>query len=120
MWVDRGLKLDEAGELIKKALRMDPENPAYIDSLGWYFFKKGNFKQALETLKKAAALIKPEDATVDEHLGDAYAATSDTIHALEYWQRAAALDKDNKEIPVKIAGARQKLARQAPPANSTP
>ena len=120
MWVDRGMRLEEGGDLIKKALQMDPENPAYIDSLGWYYFKKGSLKEALETLKKAAALIKPADATVDEHLGDAYAATSDTAHALEYWQRAAALDKDNKEIPVKIAGARQKLVRQAPPAGSTP
>jgi len=119
MWVDRGLKLDEAGELIRKALQTEPENPAYVDSLGWYYYKKGDFKHAIETLKKAAAAIQPEDATVDEHLGDAYAASNDMAHALDLWQRAAALDKENKEIAVKIAGARQKLAAQAGPANPT-
>jgi tetratricopeptide (TPR) repeat protein len=120
MWVDRGLNLDEAGELIKKALKMDPNNAAYIDSLGWYYFKKGDLKQALATLQTAASLIKPEDATVDEHLGDVYAATNDTAHALDYWQRSAALDKDNKEIAVKIAGARQKLAGQGTPPPASP
>jgi hypothetical protein len=53
---------------------------------------------------------------VDEHLGDAYSAVNDTTDALDYWQKASALDKENKEIAVKIAGARQKLARQSPPA----
>jgi tetratricopeptide (TPR) repeat protein len=112
MWVDRGQKLDASAVLIRKALDMEPNNPAYIDSLGWYYFKKGQIPQALENLKKAATLIQPEDAVVDEHLGDAYSASNDTTQALEYWQRASALDRDNKEIAVKIAGARQKLAKQ--------
>jgi tetratricopeptide (TPR) repeat protein len=99
---------------------MDPQNAAYIDSLGWYYFKKGNFTQALTLLKKAATLIKPEDAIVDEHLGDAYSAENDTTDALNYWQRASGLDKENKEIAVKIAGARQKLARQGTPAPAQP
>ena len=117
MWVDRGLKLDEAGELIKKALEIRPDEPAYVDSLGWYYFKKGEFKRAVEMLKKAAALIKPEDSIVDEHLGDAYAASGDTANALVYWQRAAALDKDNKEIGAKIAEIRQKIAHTEAPAH---
>jgi tetratricopeptide (TPR) repeat protein len=120
MWVDRGMKLDEGAGLIRKALQMEPDNPAYIDSLGWYYFKKGELAQAVETLKKAATTIQPEDAVVDEHLGDAYSASNDTPHALDYWQRALAIDKDNKEIAVKIAGARQKLARQGAPAHTTP
>jgi tetratricopeptide (TPR) repeat protein len=120
MWVDRGLKLDEAAGYIKKALQMDPDNPAYIDSLGWYYFKKGQYPQAVELLKKAAKLIQPEDPIVDEHLGDAYSAENDTAGALTWWQKALALDKDNKGIAVKIAGARQKLARQGTPAPATP
>jgi tetratricopeptide (TPR) repeat protein len=120
MWVDKGVNLDEAGDLIKKALQMDPGNPAFIDSLGWYYFKKGDFAHALENLKKAASLIQPEDAVVDEHLGDAYNASNDEAKALDYWQRSAGIDKTNKEILVKIAGARQKLARQGTPAQTTP
>jgi len=120
MWVDHGMKLDEAADLIRKALVMEPGNPAFIDSLGWYFFKKGDYPHALENLKKAAALIQPEDAIVDEHLGDAYAASNEAGKALDYWQRASGIDKENKEILVKIAGARQKLARQGAPAPATP
>jgi len=120
MWVDKGVKLDEAGALIKKALQMDPGNPAFIDSLGWYYFKKGDIPHALEQLKKAASLIQPEDAVVDEHLGDAYNAANDESKALDYWRRSAGIDKTNKEILVKIAGARQKLARQGTPAQTTP
>jgi tetratricopeptide (TPR) repeat protein len=120
MWVDKGQNLDEAGGLIKKALQLDPGNPAFIDSLGWYFFKKGDIPHALEQLKKAAGLIQPEDAVVDEHLGDAYNAANDEAKALDYWQRSSGIDKTNKEILVKIAGARQKLARQGTPAQTTP
>ncbi|HEX4086787.1 MAG TPA: tetratricopeptide repeat protein [Chthoniobacteraceae bacterium] len=116
MWVDRGMNLDEGADYIKKALRMDPDNPAYLDSLGWYYFKKKDIKNAVELLKKAAKLIQPEDATVDEHLGDAYAASNETAKALEYWQRSSNIDKDNKEIAVKIAGAKEKLAKQDHPA----
>ena len=119
MWVDRGMNLDEGADYIKKALQMDPDNPAYMDSLGWYYFKKNDLKNAVQLLTKAARLIQPEDATVDEHLGDAYNASSDTAKALEYWQRSSNIDKENKEIAVKIAGAKQKLAKQGAPAHST-
>ena len=57
---------------------------------------------------------------VDEHLADVYAAQNDTAQALTYWQKAAALDKDNKEIAVKIAGAKQKLAHQPVPGQIAP
>ena len=120
MWVDRGLKLDEGAALIRKALQLDKDNPAYIDSLGWYYFKKGDTRHAIETLKKAVSLLKPEDPTVDEHLGDAYSAANQTNRALDLWQRASTLDKENKEIAVKIAGARQKLAHQGAPSHTTP
>ena len=119
MWADRGQKLDEANDLIKKALAMQPDNPAYLDSLGWCYFKQGDLKQALDNLKRAIKLTQPEDATVDEHLADIYAAQNDTAQALTYWQKALALDKDNKEIAVKIAGAKQKLARQSPPSQNS-
>jgi tetratricopeptide (TPR) repeat protein len=120
MWVDRNMKLDEGGAYIKKALEKEPDNPAYIDSLGWYYFRKGQYPQAIKLLKKAASTIQPEDPEVDEHLGDAYSAQNDTANALIYWQKALALDKDNKGIAVKIAGARQKLAKQGTPAPATP
>ena len=116
MWVDRGIKLDEGGLLIRKALQAEPNNAAYIDSIGWYYFKKGDFKQAIANLRKAVALLNPEDPEVDQHLADAYNATGDIPNALVYWQKALALDKGNKSLTVKIAGAHEKLAHQGTPA----
>ena len=64
----------------------------------------------------------PEDAVVDGHLADVYAAQNDMTQALSYWKKALALDKDNKEIAVKIAAAKEKLAHQPipGPASNTP
>ena len=50
MWVDRNINLDEAGSMIKKALEIEPENGAYLDSLGWFYFKKGDFNRAITEL----------------------------------------------------------------------
>ena len=63
MWVEHDQHLDEGGDLIKKALEIDPDNGAYLDSLGWYFYKKNQFDQAVEQLQKAVEKIKPEDPT---------------------------------------------------------
>jgi tetratricopeptide (TPR) repeat protein len=68
MWADRGENLDEATEMIKKALELDPDNGAFIDSLGWLYFKKGEYDKALKELQRAAEVIKPEDAVVFDHL----------------------------------------------------
>ena len=75
MWVERGENLEEAGEMIKKALASEPDNGSFMDSLGWYYFKKGEYEKALEQLLKAVEAIKPskpEDAVVLEHVGDTY------------------------------------------------
>lgn len=115
MWVDRGIHLDEAGEFIKHALEIDPENPAFIDSLGWYYFKKGEPEKALVELKKAADRIQPEDAVVYEHLGDTNAKLNNTAQALIYWQKAAVLDPDNKGLAEKIESTKQKVTSSPSP-----
>lgn len=113
MWVDRNENLDEAGTLIKRALEMEPTNAAYIDSLGWWYFKKGDFQKALDELQKAAATLEPEDAVVYEHLGDTLSKLNNVAQALVYWQKAAALGADDKSaLAEKIDSAKQKLAHQ--------
>ena len=52
------MNLDEAGSMIKKALEIEPENGAFLDSLGWFYFKKGDFARALTELLHAADLIQ--------------------------------------------------------------
>ncbi len=119
MWADRGEHLDEAGDMIKKALEMDPDNASYLDSLGWFLFKKGEHEQALKQLLRAAESIKQEDAVVFDHLADTYQAMGKTAEAMNYWQKAVALSADDKEqagkISEKIEAAKQKVTSKAPP-----
>ena len=117
MWVEHDQHLDEGGDLIKKALEIDPDNGAYLDSLGWYFYKKNQFDQAVEQLQKAVERIKPEDPLVYEHLGDAYLKLNETAKAVDAWKKALDLDPANPNIPAlnkKIADT--KAAAQAAPA----
>jgi tetratricopeptide (TPR) repeat protein len=67
MFAEDGVNLDEALGLIEKALELDPGNGAYLDSLGWVYFKKGMLKESLEELEKAIKL-EQNDPTVREHL----------------------------------------------------
>ena len=71
MNADRGVKLEESLNFIKQALSFEPNNGAYLDSLGWAYFKLGKYDLAEETLNKAAVHMG-SDPTVQEHLGDLY------------------------------------------------
>jgi tetratricopeptide (TPR) repeat protein len=130
MWVDRNINLDEAGLMIKKALEIDPENGAYLDSLGWYYFKKGDFSRALTELLHAADLINPPDPVVYEHIGDTHRSLGNGPQALSYWQKALTLDPQNQSLLSKIDQAKAKMTSNPtnspppilppPPATSTP
>ena len=115
MWADRGEHLDEAADYIKRALQMEPDNPAFRDSLGWYQFKTGNYEKALTELQRAASRIQPEDPIIYEHLGDVFDKLKNTAQALVYWQRAARLDPDNKKLAAKIEDSKQKISSNPPP-----
>ena len=67
MYAEEGTNLDEAAALIKKAIKLEPDNGAYIDSLGWAYFQDDKFSEALIELVKAAKL-EPDDPTIKEHL----------------------------------------------------
>jgi tetratricopeptide (TPR) repeat protein len=124
MWVDRNMNLDEAGSMIKKALDIEPENGAYLDSLGWYYFKKGDFARALTELLHAADLINPPDPVVYEHIGDTYKSLGNTALALTYWQKGLTLDPQSQSLAAKIDQAKAKVTSNPPttppPAFSSP
>ena len=86
-YADLGINLDEAEALIKKALSIKPDDGYITDSLGWVYFKKGQYAEAIEWLKKAA-LLTPEDPVILEHLGDAYYRVGDTEQAARYYRKA--------------------------------
>jgi tetratricopeptide (TPR) repeat protein len=87
---DRGLKLEEAESLVRKAVELEPGNGAFRDSLGWALFKQGRSTQAVQELGLALRFL-PEDETVSDHLGDALAAAGDPAAAWRAWKRSEAL-----------------------------
>jgi Tfp pilus assembly protein PilF len=86
LWADKGTNLARARAMIEQAVRAEPENPAYLDSLGWVLFKLGRHAEALEWLTKARARLTEPDATVLDHLGDAAAACRRWDLAREAWE----------------------------------
>jgi tetratricopeptide (TPR) repeat protein len=116
MWVDRNLNLDEAGSMIRKALEIEPDNGAFLDSLGWFYFKKGDLARALTELLHAADLFNPPDPVVFEHIGDTYRSLGNTPQALSFWQKAINLDPQNQSVASKIDQAKAKMTSN--PANS--
>lgn len=112
MWVERNENLDEAAQLIKRALDMEPNNGAYIDSLGWLYFKQGKYQEALTELLRAAELLPEPDAVVFEHVADAYDKLGKKTEAVLYWQKALQLDPENKLLAEKLDKAAEKVAQQ--------
>ena len=101
MWADKGVHLQEALDLVQKAVKLDPDNGAYIDSLGWVLFKLGRNEEALVQLRRAVDLIK-DDATLCGHLADVLLKVGKTEEALTVLHHASELDPVNKEISEKL------------------
>lgn len=103
-WADAETNLDQALDYISRAVAQRPEDGYIRDSLGWVYYKRGDFQRAVEELVKATDL-QPDDPTINEHLGDAYMRTGDHAKAAERYQRAVELYTDVKQRAV----ARRKL-----------
>ena len=100
-WADRNINLDEAEKLIKKALKLKPDDGYITDSLGWVYFKKGLIDKAIAMLEKAA-LLAPKDSTIAEHLGDAYFKNNERERALQLYEKAFELDPSKENLKAKI------------------
>lgn len=120
MLADQNTKLDEALGYIKKAVEIDPTNGAYLDSIGWAYFRLGKYELAEENLAKAAQKINT-DPTVHDHLGDLYQklgklkqAATHWERALTEWNRTIAAEVDQTEVAKvqkKLDSAKVKLAK---------
>jgi len=112
MLADRGIRLDEATEFVQRAIAEDPNNPAYLDSLGWAYYKQDKLQEAEQWLRKAVN-FDSHDPTILGHLGDVYfksgridLAAADWQKSLDEWQHSFPADIE----PDKIADVEQKLA----------
>jgi tetratricopeptide (TPR) repeat protein len=121
MLADQNTKLEEAFGYIKRAVDLDPANGAYLDSLGWAYFRLGKFELAEDNLLKASQKINT-DPTVHDHLGDLYQKTGRLKLAATHWERAltewnrtiaAEVDPaDPARVQKKLDSARMKLAKE--------
>ncbi|MEK7364984.1 MAG: tetratricopeptide repeat protein, partial [candidate division NC10 bacterium] len=107
MYAEKGINLDEAVVLIKKALEIEPDNGYFIDSLGWAFYQQGRYPEALRELKRAVERAK-EDPVIFDHLGDAYMKNGFVDDAVAAWEKSLSLDPKNEEVKKKLQETRDK------------
>ncbi|MBP6715720.1 MAG: tetratricopeptide repeat protein [Acidobacteria bacterium] len=94
---NRGLKLDEAVVLIKRALVTEPTNPSYLDSLGWAYVKQGKFAEAIAPLEQATRAVAGS-SILQDHLGDAYFGAKRYREAADAFTRALGGDRDGVDV----------------------
>ncbi|MFA5043220.1 MAG: tetratricopeptide repeat protein [Kiritimatiellia bacterium] len=101
MWAEKGVHLDQALEYIRQALDCDPDNGAFLDTLGWIRYKQGRIAEALDCLQSAYYFM-PDDPTIMEHLGDVWSALRNETQALTWWERSYRIDANNKKLAEKL------------------
>src|SRR5438309_670495 len=117
-----GIRLDEAEALVQKALKEDPFNGAYLDSLGWIYFKENKLGASESTLRKAVERER-HDATIHSHLGDLYAklgrgdlAAAEWERSLVEWRRSLPADLETDkvaELEKKLSQSKRRVAQKS-------
>ena len=97
-WIDQGINLDEGMKMIKRAVDQRPDDGYIVDSLGWAYYRIGNYEEAVKNLERAIDL-KPEDPTINDHLGDAYWRVGRTLEAKFQWAHARDLKPEPEDLP---------------------
>lgn len=106
---ERGIDLGKALKMAKLAVKLQPKNSAYLDTMGWVYFKLGDYHKAETFVKKALAERTEADgspAALEEHLGDIYEKLGDNKKAVEQWNKALQNDPGNKSLKEKIEKAK--------------
>ncbi len=126
---DLGIRLDEAEALVQRALREEPHSGAYLDSLGWIYFRENKLTEAEATLRKAVER-ESHDATIRSHLADVYAKSGrNDLAAIEWekslaeWHRSLPADVENEkiaEIEKKLSQVKHRIAQKSTPQDAKP
>ena len=109
LYADQGTNLDEAEEMIQKALDISPGNGAYLDSLGWVQYQRGDFEEALKTFELASMVLK--DPIIYEHIGDTHWKLDQYDEAIQYWEMSLELLPDQPQVQEKIRQAQSIRAK---------
>jgi tetratricopeptide (TPR) repeat protein len=97
-WVDQGLHLDDAFKMLKRAVELRPRDGYIVDSLGWAYYRLGQYDDAVAQLERAIDL-KPSDPVINDHLGDAYWKVGRKLEAQFQWNHARDLNPEPEELP---------------------
>ena len=126
---DLGIRLDEAESLVQRALKEEPHSGAYLDSLGWIYFRENKLTEAEATLRKAVQR-ESHDATIRSHLADVYAKSGRTdLAAIEWekslteWHHSLPADMENDkiaEIEKKLSQVKHRVAQKSSPQDAKP
>ena len=103
-WIDQGIHLDEGLKIITMAVQKEPKNGAFVDSLGWAYYKLGDYANALKYLE-AASQMEATDPVITDHLGDALWRVGRRVEARYQWRKALAFeptDEDRAKIEKKL------------------
>ncbi|MBV9443373.1 MAG: tetratricopeptide repeat protein [Acidobacteriaceae bacterium] len=129
MLADQGVRLPEAQDLIKRALKLEPNNYAFLDSLGWVYYRMDRLEEAEQELTRSVQIMS-KDPTIHDHLGDVYFKQGKLKEAIGQWQSSvqelnsgAATDAEPDElakVQKKLDGARVRLAREQGPKPRNP
>lgn len=118
LYADQGKNLEKAEKMILKAVRAEPENSAYLDSLAWVLYKRGKFQEALvqmeKSLEKSQAKQNASDATLWDHLGDIHERLKNVEKAVTAWKKALESARAESHPDTKLIGRiEDKLKNQA-------
>ena len=113
-WIDQGINLDDGMKMIRRAVEQRPDDGYIVDSLGWAYYRIGNYEEAAKHLERAVEL-RPDDPTINDHLGDIYWKVGRTLEAQFQWSHA----RDLKPEPEELAKIEEKLRTGLPDDTST-
>jgi len=106
MYADNGVHLEEAVDLLLRAVALKPDNSAFLDSLGWAFFRLGDLKRAKDYLDKALELLDgsevEEKVVILDHAGDVALALGRRAEARAHWQEVLELMPGNEDVKGKL------------------
>lgn len=101
LWAGSNANLDQAMTYVQRALEIEPDNAAYIDTLAWVYYRKGRYEAARDTLLQALERM-PDDPILNEHMGDIYDALDAPDEAGHYWTRSLMQDPDSRSAAWKL------------------
>lgn len=102
LYADQNKNLDQAEKMIRIAVQAEPENSAYLDSLGWVLFRRGKYEEALKALEKANSDPDYRDSTIIEHMGDVQQALKRPDDARKSWEEALKVEKESSSPDTEV------------------